>query len=714
MKISKSFPIFFGFIFAFGLINICFSQEENPMLYQRWNVFDINNIRTKFNNTGLLCDGNQQNMPLAHEPAFEFPNGSGISYGTAVGIVVGAPAEQESGAIGGGNEENRPYLDATLDEGSAAFWDEEHYAPYPDFVGSGGASMSTDTSSWMVWPSFYPNSSDTLWVDGNIGGFGWPGAGEKGKLLADQESFSVMYAWQGTDSYSSPGGDISPRWLRTQLVSRGLAWSGSLYENFIVFMYEIKNIGTAPIQDMRMGVHVDLGFFPAFLTRNQYDADRHYYNPDLQLAYGWDDNSFEITPFGNSIGGEEIAWGGAVVLEMPGVNKNVATYDAYHFWQYATTPRGNGARKDWYYEYNLVNANDPHDSNDDGIDDDFDENGIPDTEEGGIGYYVGSGADGVQTLGSDPFTLEPGNKDTLIFAVVFGKNRSELITNTKRAKNLYESNWETVEAPEKPILEAIPGDRKVTLVWSNNSYYDEGFEGYKIYRSVDGGITWGNESFTDFSGGIHYIPLKQFDKINNIKGNYKTLPEYAWYDLGDDSGMPRQEVLTAETDSLNYFQPGDTINIFIDRDILNGFKYIYYVAAYDSGNKIIGPLENTYSKQIMEKNNTVEVTPAGQFSKYSLNKVKVVPNPYVVANSWETGRSKVLQFTHLPEEATIHIFNTAGELIKTIHHDLSDRVKSIAIWDLKNYDNQLVAPGVYFYYVSSNIGEKRGKFVIIQ
>jgi len=699
---------------TFIVSTVGLAQSDNPMNNQRWNIFDVNNIRTQFNNTGLLCDGNQQNMPLARPPAFEFPNGSGLSWGTSVAVVIGAPADQDSGAVGGGNEEDRDYLDASMDEGSAAFWDEEHFAPYAEFVGTGGAPLSSDSSSWTDWPQFYPNSQDTVWVNGQAGGYGWPGAGPKGTMLADQENFSVMYAWQGTDSYANPGGDISPRWLNTQVVQRGLAWSGSLYENFIVFVYEVRNIGTAPIVDMRMGVHLDLGFLPSFVTRNQYDADRHYYDPDLQLAYGWDDNSFEVSPFGNTLGAEDIPWGGAVILEMPGSDPTVDTYDAFHFWQYATTARGNGARKDWYYQYNLANFNDPHDSNDDGIDDDFDDNGVPDADDGGIGYYVGSGADGVQTIGSHPFTLNPGQTDTLIFAVAFGKNEDDLKNNAKRAKNLYESNWETVEAPPAPVLEAQPKDRSVRLVWSNNSEHDKGFEGYKIYKSIDGGNTWGQESFTDFSGGVHYVPLEQFDLANDHSGNYTTLPEYAWYDLGDDTGLPRQEVITAATDTFQYFEPGDTVNIYTDRDVLNGFEYIYYVAAYDSGNKIIGPLENTAAKQPAEENNTVKTVPAVPVTEQSLKDVKVVPNPYVVANSWETGRTKVIQFTNLPAQATVRIYNVAGEHIQTLRHNsTSGLAESVAVWDAMNYDNQLIAPGVYFYHVSSDIGETTGKFVVI-
>ena len=44
--------------------------------------------------------------------------------------------------------------------------------------------------------------------------------------------------------------------------------------------------------------------------------------------------------------------------------------------------------------------NDPHDSDGDGIDDDFDGNGVPDVQDGGPNYYLGTGADGCPENGT--------------------------------------------------------------------------------------------------------------------------------------------------------------------------------------------------------------------------------------------------------------------------------------------------------------------------
>lgn len=684
--------------------------QPDPMIYQRWNIMDINRVRTQFNNTGLLCDGNEQNIPLARPPAFEYPNGSGISYGTCVGVVLGAPAAQDTGAVGGTNASRLEYLDATMDEGPAAFWDEEHFAPYPEVVGGAKAPLSTDKSTWPTagpnsgWPANIPGTNQPLLV----GSEGWPGIGPGGERIADQETYSVMYGWRGTDE-----GTSDRRWLRTTMEMRGLAWTGELYQDFIVWIFVIRNTGTTPIQDLRAGIHSDFSYLPIFSSPNvSGDDDRHYYDPQLQFAFGTDDNGYELNPAGGTMGTADIAWSGTMALRMPGPSKKVKTYDAFHFWMEATTPAGNGASKELYYRFNLANRNDPQDSDKDGIDDDFNQNGVPDANEGGPGYYLGLGADGLQTLGSEPFSLAPGQSDTLIFATVFGMSRAQLIKNARVVKTLFESNWQVVKAPPAPQVEIIPSNGRNVIYWSMNAEKETKFEGYKIYRSEDNGVSWGSETFKDFGGAVRYLPLQQFDKEDSIRGNYRSLPEYAWYNLGEDTGLPPIKVI--DNDSLKFFKPGDSVRIFVDDQVTNGLKYRYYVAAYDTGNGIIGPLENTAASNPGLGTNTIEVVPHAPAAISNINEVRVVPNPYTVANGWEQGKEHQLQFTHLPQTATIRIFNTAGELVRTLEHNSSSAVApSIAIWDLMNESRQLVAAGLYFYYIESPQGSAQGKFIVI-
>jgi len=108
-------------------------------------------------------------------------------------------------------------------------------------------------------------------------------------------------------------------------------------------------------------------------------------------------------------------------------------------------------------------------------------------------------------------------------------------------------------------------------------------------------------------------------------------------------------------------------------------------------------------------------------AKSELDKIAVVPNPYVAAASWEprhylqSGRGKrMIEFIHLPAKCTIKIFTMRGHLVDTIEHDslLNDGHE---FWDLLSNDNMEIAYGVYLYHISApGIGEKVGRFAIIK
>jgi hypothetical protein len=105
--------------------------------------------------------------------------------------------------------------------------------------------------------------------------------------------------------------------------------------------------------------------------------------------------------------------------------------------------------------------------------------------------------------------------------------------------------------------------------------------------------------------------------------------------------------------------------------------------------------------------------------------VKVVPNPYMINNEWQTSfRQRRLKFINLPSDCTIRIFNLNGELVKTLlhHHTLEPDGQQEVVnsaggdqwWDLLSENGQLVSSGIYIFHVQSPVGEQVGKFVIIR
>jgi hypothetical protein len=96
-----------------------------------------------------------------------------------------------------------------------------------------------------------------------------------------------------------------------------------------------------------------------------------------------------------------------------------------------------------------------------------------------------------------------------------------------------------------------------------------------------------------------------------------------------------------------------------------------------------------------------------------LDKIRVVPDPYVVANVYETNQfGKKLMFNHLPNECKISIFTVAGDHVADVDH--SDG-KGYEYWDMRTVNGQYIAYGSYVYVVSIPNGQKKvGKFLVIK
>lgn len=109
-------------------------------------------------------------------------------------------------------------------------------------------------------------------------------------------------------------------------------------------------------------------------------------------------------------------------------------------------------------------------------------------------------------------------------------------------------------------------------------------------------------------------------------------------------------------------------------------------------------------------------------AKDQMDRIKVVPNPYIVGTSHElplppsitSGRGeRKIDFIHLPAGAKIHIFTTRGDHVISIDHDENIH-DGAASWNLKSKENLDVAAGIYFYVVESSVGNKSGKIAIIK
>lgn len=210
------------------------------------------------------------------------------------------------------------------------------------------------------------------------------------------------------------------------------------------------------------------------------------------------------------------------------------------------------------------------------------------------------------------FPIPAGETQRIAMAVCLGYDTLDARSNKDVAQKTYNEDYQFAKAPLPPVLKAIPGDGKVTLLWDDvaeqsfDTYmsslgepgYD--FEGYKIYKSTDAGFR-DNYSITDASGNLIYNkPIAQYDLIDGKEGWHEVAINGTHYNLGSETGLSHS---------------------YIDYDVTNGQTYYYAVVSYDFGGHLgneIPPTEST--KRITINSLTGEVNKG-------TNVAVVIPNP---------------------------------------------------------------------------------------
>lgn len=176
--------------------------------------------------------------------------------------------------------------------------------------------------------------------------------------------------------------------------------------------------------------------------------------------------------------------------------------------------------------------------------------------------------------------------------------------------------------------------------------------------------------------------------------------------------------------------------VFVDKnrnELLDSGEFIYILKKYENGNAVqipisivdagrapaVGDIYRITTKKPFQISDefyfsTVKLKQAKQ--DYSLDNVRVVPNPYYMRSDWDLNRfEQKIYFRNLPSACLIRIFNTAGVLIKTINFTSSEKNGSVA-WNLRTDENLNCTNGLYIYQVEDNLSGQSvtGKFAIVR
>ncbi|MBI4536178.1 MAG: hypothetical protein HY708_07855 [Ignavibacteriae bacterium] len=368
-------------------------------------------------------------------------------------------------------------------------------------------------------------------------------------------------------------------------------------------------------------------------------------------------------------------------------------------------------------------------------------------------------ADNMTTLlSTGPFeTLYPGDSLQVVFGVIcarkFGtahastdtrEQRKTLVTNAGFAQQAYDGedvngnnvldpgedlngngkldHFQLPQPPRPPKVRAEVENQKVTIYWDKaNSEFsldpitrEFDFEGYRVFRSNPG------SDFTSPEDLLLTLTLVgEFDVPGNSLG----------YNTGFSAiALPQAREFPADTIKYWYRFPPEGLEV----THLNGWQYLYGVAAFDRGDSVNGitPLQS--------KMETRRVIPGTSPTSSGDARIGVYPNPYYVNAVWDGAgeRNRKVYFYNLPQRCEIRIYTLAGDIVADMMHDaasydgsnidwfrrfsgqqtLAQFAGGEHAWDLITKFDQAIATGLYLFSVrDSDSGEiKTGKFLVIK
>jgi hypothetical protein len=187
------------------------------------------------------------------------------------------------------------------------------------------------------------------------------------------------------------------------------------------------------------------------------------------------------------------------------------------------------------------------------------------------------------------------------------------------------------------------------------------------------------------------------------------------------AGLPIYDTLGVYTKAdveAELLATGENYLSVFDEDVAFGYDYTYSLFVRGYSDKYFN----------MELLSSDFITATGKSHVNSMDDILVVPNPYRASAPWNNASPSSssqwkdrLFFINLPDDASVRIFTLDGDFVKLIKstdlrniENLPETNSATAEWDLVSTSNREVAPGVYLYHVSSSMGEKIGKFIILK
>ncbi|MFQ5752949.1 MAG: hypothetical protein ACE5HI_13225, partial [bacterium] len=680
---------------------------------------DIGNIELTITNFGTIGHG----FNISGQPSCEFPKGSGIEHLFDGGLWVGG--------IKGGE---KLVSTAAVDASSVV-----NVLQGFEFTNSANPSDVVIQRSTLLDSKFF--SLDAV----------------------SHQDFIANYTDRNTVVPETGERIPEHKPLGIDVHQESYAWALTFANAFVILNYTITNVGDDPIENMYVGLWTDTMVGNTKLTPNMgpnrtwnFRDDGNGYVDSLRLSYEFD--------FDGESGFAENYIGVKLLGSIP-FPAGDSLRAVFNMWQF----RNND---DPVY-FSPTTDDQRYDKLSRGF------NTRPDLSDPNNPLYWRNLAASIgpsnrtMLLATGPFEMvHPGESVNVVFAIVtakkFGpdpmeedseKSKKNLFLNAfwaqtafdgedRNQNNLLDESEDLNEngqldryilpaSPPPPRFKMIPGNQKVTLLWSADpeDFIDplsgvKDFEGYRLYRTQLGADLGISDLLSTFS------LIADFDRSDDDIGlntgfEFIRLPAPKFF---EEEIQTRTNPVTGESfqDTTFYVYQFEIENLH------NGWQYAFAVTSYDAGDPI-NNLESLESDPLLTAARVFPGTPAVAIDggkKQAEKKVGVFPNPYRAGAIWDgrLERERKIYFYNLPKDCIIRIFTLSGNKVDDIEHHADtyqgediqwfaefapgNRIfaSGIHAWDTVTKDDQATATGLYIFHVEDlNTGkEEIGKFVIIK
>lgn len=525
-------------------------QQVLPSLIRQV-VHNKGNIATTVDNWGLI--GGYNYISEEDFPSGEWPRNSQHSYIAEIKYWMGAVNSIGDTVLANTADDFQPL--PSFRTGAQALdilfsTDSLTYAFDPaDTVGAG---VNSPALGWRVW-----NSDSSAWVYNQVYSSKDAAFFPGGPIALQESHYRFNDAARGTPA------------LDLELTQTIYQWNFCYNENFLFVVLDIKNVSTEDYPNFAFGIYCDydVGGFFAPTAENGRLNDMVGFDSAAGLAW-----TYDVTGFDAGWNAETGVMGTKYLQTPDNIGMTSFRNDLWD-----NLPQDLNQDPERYAMIDGTAFDSPLAPNDQ--------------------IYIQC------TRG---INLTAGKTVKVVYAIIAGKDEADFRANADLAQTLYDNFFVGPLPPPTPTLSVRNADGRVYLSWDNlaETFVDplsgkQDFQGYKLYRSVDFGITWG-KAVTNTSNACQ-------------PSDFETIASFRVANAGDP-----------------------VTHSYVDTGLINGKEYWYTLAAFDAGDTAvpIDPLQNSFGAPVNDRNvvRALPATnPAGYFTARSTVTRTVFPDTSVGA-----------------------------------------------------------------------------------